>query len=94
MPYFKSDTDIRFLTDEDLANGWGDSLPEGFAAITDAEAQALLPTPTAADLVKQQINDLESSITPRRMREAVLGTDGGWLANLDAQIADLRKQLT
>ncbi len=40
-----------------------------------------------------QIAALESSITERRKREAILGTDNGWLANIDAQIAALRAQL-
>lgn len=44
-------------------------------------------------IVKQQISALESQQTPRRIREAAIGIDGGWLKNLDAQIAALRKQL-
>jgi hypothetical protein len=32
-------------------------------------------------------------VTPRRMREAVLGTDGGWLATQDALIAAERAKL-
>lgn len=43
--------------------------------------------------IKQQITVLESTITDRRYREAILGTDGGWLANVDAQIAELRAQI-
>jgi len=33
---------------------------------------------------------LEASITPRRMREAVLGTDNGWLAATENTIKELR----
>lgn len=40
-----------------------------------------------------QINALESQQTPRRIREAALGDDNGWLENLDTQIAALRSQL-
>jgi hypothetical protein len=40
-----------------------------------------------------QISILEAQITTRRMREASLGIDNGWLADIDAQIATLRKQL-
>jgi hypothetical protein len=47
-------------------------------------------TPT----VLQQIAILETTITPRRMREAMLGTDNGWMLALDAQIAMLRERLT
>ena len=43
--------------------------------------------------IKKQINDLEISVTDRRYREAILGVDNGWLANVDAQIAALRAQL-
>jgi len=39
------------------------------------------------------IADLETTITDRRIREAVLGIDNGWLANVNAQIAALRSQL-
>ena len=51
------------------------------------------PEPSASDLIKRQISSLESAITPRRLRESVLGADGGWLAGIDQQIADLRAQL-
>jgi len=33
-----------------------------------------------------QILKLESEITPRRTREAILGTDGGWLTNQEILI--------
>lgn len=50
--------------------------------------------PTANDLIKQQIAALESTVTERRYREAVLGVDDGWLKNLNDQIVSLRSQLT
>ena len=40
-----------------------------------------------------QILNLEGQITTRRLREAVLGIDNGWLANIEAQIVVLRGQL-
>jgi hypothetical protein len=43
--------------------------------------------------VKRQIDVIEATVTPRRMREAVAGTDGGWLAGINADIATLRSQL-
>lgn len=43
--------------------------------------------------VKAEIEVIEASITPRRTREAVLGTDGGWLAARDAEIAALRAEM-
>lgn len=41
----------------------------------------------------QQIINLEIAQTPRRVRDAVDGTDGGWLRSLEIQIAALRSQL-
>lgn len=43
--------------------------------------------------IKAEIAALEIQVTPRRQREAILGTDNGWLANIDAQISALRAQL-
>lgn len=48
-----------------------------------------LPDPTISD----QISILEATITPYRIRKAILGTDGGWLKNVDSQIEALRAQL-
>ena len=52
----------------------------------------------AFDIAKQAANEpvlaeiakVEQDQTPRRLREAVLGTGGTWLSNLDRQIAALR----
>jgi hypothetical protein len=44
-------------------------------------------------LNKSKISLLESAITPRRTREAILGVDNGWLANQETAIAALRAQL-
>lgn len=44
-------------------------------------------------LIKTEIAALEATITPRRTREAILGTDNGWLAQQEAAIAALRAQL-
>lgn len=40
-----------------------------------------------------EIVALENQITNRRLREAVLGIDGGWLFNINEQIKNLRGQL-
>ena len=50
-------------------------------------------TTSAADVIHQQIIELESQQTHRRIREAALGIDDGWLAALNDQIVDLRTQL-
>jgi len=49
--------------------------------------------PTADEEIKRQILVLESQQTPRRIREALLGVDGGWLAGVESQIEALRAQL-
>lgn len=60
---------------------------DGFPTLQD-------PSPLSGnDLVKGQIASLEAEITDRRLREAVLGTDGGWLKNQDAEISALRSRL-
>jgi hypothetical protein len=43
--------------------------------------------------VLAEITRLESQITPRRMREALLGADGGWLEAQEALIAIERAKL-
>ena len=72
-------------------------LPVGCVAITAVEAdairQAAIVPPTANELIQQQIATLEATISSRRLREATLGTDNGWLKSLDAQIAKLRAGL-
>lgn len=45
------------------------------------------------DEIRNQIYALEGTVTPRRIREAVLGVDGGWLARVEAQIVALRGEL-
>lgn len=42
----------------------------------------------------EQIKELELLETPRRLSEAILGLDNGWLASNRAQIATLREQLS
>lgn len=43
--------------------------------------------------IKYNIAALEATITPRRTREAILGADNGWLADIELQIQELRGQL-
>jgi hypothetical protein len=44
--------------------------------------------------ILSQIAALETTQTDRRIREALAGTDNGWMAALNTQIAALRAQLT
>lgn len=50
-------------------------------------------TQDAKENTLNKILDLEKLVTARRLREAVLGNDNGWLANIDAQISELRNGL-
>lgn len=53
-------------------------------------------TDTAAQTRKNiidQIYALEATITPRRVREAILGIDNDWLSNVESEIDALREQL-
>ena len=60
-----------------------------------AAAQALSDKFIAHDdNVLTQIDVIEDSITDRRLREAILGTDSGWLTTTNQQIAALRATLT
>jgi len=43
--------------------------------------------------ILEQIHLLEMQQTPRRLRDAVLGLDDGWLADLEEEIETLRAQL-
>lgn len=51
------------------------------------------PEQSHNEIIKAQIMQLEASVTPRRIREAILGVDNRWLADLNEQISDLRSQL-
>ena len=51
-------------------------------------------TPPESEIIKSQIRQLESTVTQRRMREAALGMDNGWLEHLNQQIETLRNSLT
>lgn len=68
------------------------SWPQGLVLLTSEQAAAL-QQPSANQLILNQITALEASVTDRRIREAVLGVDNGWLKNLNNQIATLRSSL-
>lgn len=73
-----------------------ESIAGGIGWFWDGETLTEPPVDETAihnEAIKQQITSLESTITDRRYREAILGIDNGWLANVDAQIAALRAQL-
>jgi hypothetical protein len=92
MPYFKdSNNKLHFLSTEDIAHGGKKYLPIGSKQITDAAAEALQAASVVAPTAQEQIRTIEATITPRRLREAVLTAEGKtWLEAADAQIAALR----
>jgi hypothetical protein len=51
------------------------------------------PSVSVKDQLTIQIATLERTITPRRLREAVLGIDNGWLSNMEEKITALRNQI-
>ena len=76
------------------------SASASYVAVADATyvawlAAGNLPTKISAnDMLLLQIDFLEAKQTPRRIREAATGTDGGWLGAMNTQISTLRSQLT
>ncbi|OWY32207.1 hypothetical protein [Herbaspirillum aquaticum] len=48
---------------------------------------------SAREVVLAQILALEATVTQRRLRDAILGTDGGWLKDVESKIAALRAKL-
>lgn len=61
-----------------------------------AEEQASWDAGTARESVdapKRAIEALEQQVTQRRIRDAIAGTDGGWLANQESLIAQERSKL-
>jgi len=58
-----------------------------------AEEQAVYAKEQPKMLIKAEIAAIEATITPRRTREAILGTDNGWLADIELQIDQLRQKL-
>lgn len=46
-----------------------------------------------AEAALSKIREIELTITDRRIREAVLGLDTGWLAEVNAKIAALRGEM-
>ena len=57
------------------------------------ELKALYSDIEAEFAIKDTIEKLEREITPRRIREAILGTDGDWLNTHEGKIATEREKL-
>ena len=79
MPYFKApDNSLHYLTDGDIANGWGDSLPPGSVLVTDYEASVIRSEQPAPDVAQ---------VTMRQARLALL--DAGKLDLVTGAISQL-----
>lgn len=76
----------------DSAEAAAPYLTEGMREVSKDEADALSPpAPSVAEIRDQKIGLLESSITPRRLREAVLSDAGkAWLTDIEMQVQVLR----
>lgn len=92
MPYYKYADGRLFFLDSEEEQAF---LPKGWKKISDDEGKALEASPalTEREAIINQIADLEMQATPRRLREAALGEDDGWLKDLDAKISALRAKL-
>lgn len=81
---------------EDLYNFCFSTQAAGGSITSDERGNPVgIPNPVSyerADIIRQ-ISALENQITPRRRDEAILGTDGGWLAAKRAEISALRATL-
>lgn len=72
--------------------GWRSVASE--ADLLDGETfQIDQPTPSTTNPTLLEIYKLEALITPRRVRDAILGKDNGWLADIESEITALRVQL-
>jgi len=58
-----------------------------------AEDQSAIDDFYAKQEKLRQIALLEMSITPRRIREAIIGTDSGWLEQKESEISAIRQTL-
>lgn len=80
---------LPFSWDEDGNFCFDDSITEEQKA---AVARVLAAHDPLKGESRLEISRLEMQQTPRRLREAALGKDGGWLAALDVQISQLREK--
>lgn len=97
MPYYIDEkSELHFLEENDSATH---VLPGGCKALTDAEALALIAAKSPSkDLLHNEgvlleIDKLEKSITPRRVREALISMDYSFMEGVEAQIKALRATL-
>jgi hypothetical protein len=67
---------------------------QGLRKFINGELIIYVPSPlTEKEVAIKEIIALEATITPRRVREAILNIDNGWLYNLETEIYLLREKL-
>lgn len=76
-----------------MVNGKSVQLTPKEEATRDVE-EAKWAAGETARTAKSEIQELENKITGRRLREAVLQGDGGWLASQDALIKTQRDKIS
>jgi hypothetical protein len=91
--YSSMPPDLVTVKDEEYAAAM--TRPTGYTIeVIGGTLSVAAPAPaSASEQALAQIADLERTVTPRRMREAALGIDNGWLKAVDDQIALLRASL-
>jgi hypothetical protein len=72
-----------------------EAIGSGKLVVPDAAgAPSIIDKPVIPLTPTQQIQALEASVTPRRLREAVLTGDSTFIKSIDAQISALRATLS
>ena len=71
----------------------GENLPEWIVNQNLTERPLMTPSLTVNTDTFRKISELESTITARRLREAILGIDNGWLSGINEQMKNLRSEL-
>lgn len=91
--YYNNGTSMRWVA-PDYAVVTGEVLFD--ETPTSEQLAAAFPSYDTAEnneILKSQIATLEAQVTNRRIREAAIGSDSGWLENLNSQIVALRAEL-
>lgn len=91
MPNYKDKHGNLHFIEEEFEN----LLPAGCVRISSEEAAKIqLKVVDQNAEINAQIVAVESQQTPRRVREAALGIDNGWLSRLNEEIANLRSLIS
>ncbi len=89
MKYFK---DLKGMIHALESDGSQDHLiQDNFISITLKEFEQYIQS--KINPIKLEIDKLEQEISPRRLREALLGLDNGWLKQQHDKIVELENQL-